>query len=103
MYNISNRINFLDKITTNGIYEVDMGSVDFKDFEWGDPKYYVTSELDLARPDMISYKIYGTTNYWWLICWLNGISDIWNDIRPEMQLKYYPQETMRKALEYAMK
>lgn len=103
MYNITNRINFLDKVETNGIQEVDLGSMSFKDFEWGDPKYYVTSEFDIGRPDMISYKIYGTVNYWWLICWLNGISDVWNDIRAGLQLKYYPQEIMRQAMEYATK
>jgi hypothetical protein len=33
-----------------------------------------------GRPDLISYKAYGTTAYWWLILLANNILDIDEDL-----------------------
>lgn len=41
------------------------------------PIYYRVSEDDLMRPDMISYKVYGTVKYWWLIM---AVNDIFNPL-----------------------
>jgi hypothetical protein len=45
-----------------------------------DPSYYRIEEGDLLRPDMISYKSYGTVRYWWIICYVNGIEDCFHDL-----------------------
>jgi|SRR5690554_7353315 hypothetical protein len=95
--NITTRTNFLSKNIINGKHELDLGSLDFKDFDFGDVKYYMVSEQDLCRPDLISFKIYGTSNYWWFLMWFNGISDIWNDLREDMVLKYPNIEFVRQA------
>jgi len=41
--------------------------------------YRVTSE-DILRPDLISYKNYGTVAYWWLILFVNEIQDPFTDL-----------------------
>jgi len=56
--------------------------VDELDFLWSnmdkftmsqEPGYYRVSTIDGMRPDKVSYKAYGTVNYWWVICLANGI------------------------------
>lgn len=41
---------------------------------------YTIKQEDLQRPDLISYKLYGTDQYWWILMKYNQISDPWNDI-----------------------
>jgi len=42
--------------------------------------YYRIEQDDLMRPDLISYKIYGTIAYWWLIMMINGIQNPLKDM-----------------------
>lgn len=88
MENITYRTNFLNKVKVDSINQRDLGSLDFGDFDFGENFYYRLTPQDVARPDLISYKIYGTTNYWWFIMWYNGVSDVWNDLRDMMLIKY---------------
>ena len=37
--------------------------------------YYRVTDADLMRPDLISFKAYGTADYWWLILAYNDIAD----------------------------
>lgn len=37
-------------------------------------RFTVTSEA--GRPDLISYKIYGSDQYWWILMLINGIMDV---------------------------
>lgn len=39
------------------------------------PSYYRVSDGDTYRPDLISYKMYGTVKYWWIIMFINKIDD----------------------------
>lgn len=80
-----------------GVNEYDLGSMDFKDFDFGEDKFYSCTEQDVCRPDIISYRIYGTVNYWAFLMWYNGITDIWNDIRPSMIIRYPDLELVREA------
>lgn len=34
---------------------------------------YTISSPDANTPAGLSYKFYGTKDYWWFICWFNGI------------------------------
>lgn len=43
-------------------------------------QYYRISQDDIMRPDLISYKAYGSVKYWWLVCYLNDIHDPFNDM-----------------------
>lgn len=97
MKNITYRTNFLEKNVINGITEYDLSSLNFGDYEWGDLDYYRVRLQDVQRPDLISFNIYGTTNYWWFIMWFNGISDIWNDLVEDMILKYPSIDKIREA------
>ena len=49
--------------------------------------YYVVQSSDLMRPDMISYKLYQTVNYWWLLLYINNIYDPFNDLYAGLQMK----------------
>lgn len=43
-------------------------------------KYYRIKDVDIQRPDSISFRIYGTNAYWWIILRANpDIQDVWND------------------------
>lgn len=41
--------------------------------------YYTVKEDDLMRPDLISYKVYRTVEFWWIIAVYNNIADVFND------------------------
>ena len=57
-----------EPLTSDFLYEIEkLTPVD---------RFTVTSEE--GRPDLISYKIYGTTQYWWVLMEMNGILDIEN-------------------------
>jgi hypothetical protein len=83
-----NRYNFFNKVTVNGIPQLDFLWNTLGSFELNyTPSYYRTSSDDIARPDLISYKSYKTVKYWWLICLVNNISNPLTDIEEGMILK----------------
>ncbi len=45
----------------------------------------VTTPIEF-RPDIVSYKAYGTPDYWWKILEFNGISDIY-DFRAGLNIR----------------
>lgn len=98
MENLNARTYYLDKNLINGIEEYDLGSFDPKDFDFGDDIYVMVTENDLCRPELISYKCYGTGDYWWFLMWYNGISDIWNDLAFGIVLKIPQLNKVREFL-----
>jgi hypothetical protein len=42
--------------------------------------YYRVKEEDIMRLDLVSYKVYKTVDYWWLIGVVNQIQDPFNDV-----------------------
>ena len=50
-------------------------------------QFYVLSSEDVARPDLLSYKFYGTPKLYWVILWLNNISDPFEGMYPGMLLR----------------
>lgn len=97
MDNITYRSNFLQEYTVDGNHEYDIGSMDFKDFDFGETSVYMVHYYEVGRPDIISQNIYGTTNFWWFICWFNGISDVWNDLRDGMMIEYPSMDLVLEA------
>lgn len=84
-YAITSLTETLDNTTNN---ELDMLYNNMSKFTMTYPVgYYRVSEYDIMRPDTISTTAYGTTGYWWLICFVNGIYDPFNDLDVGMQLK----------------
>lgn len=44
-------------------------------------------QTEANRPDMLSYKIYGATQYWWVVMWYNHLLQP-KDIRNGMTVRY---------------
>jgi len=44
------------------------------------PSYYRVNGTDTMRPDIISYRHYGTVRFWWIIMLVNGIDNPLTDI-----------------------
>ena len=75
------RTKFYTVLTTNGVQELD--------FLWNglslfvinyNVSYYRVTEVDLLRPDLISYKVYGTIDFWWIILLVNNIDNPFKDL-----------------------
>lgn len=49
--------------------------------------FYVLEAGDVARPDMISYKMYKTPELYWVILSVNGILDPFEGMYPGMLLR----------------
>lgn len=86
MENLIARTRYLQMNNIEGSDEYDLGSFDPKDYDFGDVIRVMVTEKELCRPELISYKCYGTGDYWWFLMWFNGISDVWNDLVPGMVL-----------------
>ena len=76
-----NRTNFYNITQNDSINEYDYLYHNLSRFQTKyTVSYYRVEERDLMRPDLISYKIYGTIGYWWLIMMLNGIQNPLKDM-----------------------
>ena len=76
------RTKFFNKITVRGIEELDFLHHNLSKFKMKyTPVYYRIDIHDINRPDLISYKNYGTIQYWWIICLINGIFNPFEDIK----------------------
>jgi hypothetical protein len=77
-----NRLNFFPINSINGISEPDLANNYFNELfkVTKDLTYYTIQKDDLQRPDILSFKFYGTDEYWWVILKYNNIEDIWNDL-----------------------
>ena len=75
------RTRFYVEESVNSIREVDFLYNNISKFVMKySPGYYRVDESDIMRPDMISYKNYGTVRYWWLLMFINEIEDSFNDL-----------------------
>jgi len=90
----TSRSNFFKTNMVDGIAERDLINVAFNDytFKYDFTKYRLQYN-DYMRPDLISLKFYGTSDYWWIILKCNpSIEDIWNDVAIEdEQEEKYPE------------
>lgn len=41
-----------------------------------------------ARPDLLSHRIYGDVQYWWILILFNGIKDITEDLVTGTEIRY---------------
>lgn len=48
---------------------------------------HVISQAFEGRPDLISYKLYGTVDLWWVICQFNGVVNPLTDLEVGKLLK----------------
>lgn len=78
---IQRRTNYVKTKTVDDVNEKDFLLNSFSYFNWERPmlSYRMTYD-DYLRPDLLSLKIYGTQEYWWIILKCNpGFDDIFND------------------------
>ena len=47
-----------------------------------------TVQNEEARPDLLSYRIFKDTQYWWILLWYNSITNI-KDIKTGMIINYF--------------
>ena len=82
MFNKFKRTNFLTEVSSQReVYEYDLLSSNWDLFEINHPiRYDNIKATDIHRPDLLSYRIYGDSQYWWILCKFNNIDDIWNDM-----------------------
>lgn len=70
------RTKFYNEVTVNGTKELDLLHHNLSKFEIKyDPIYYRVQESDTKGAYLISYKIYGTVRYWWVILLANNIQN----------------------------
>ena len=75
------RTKFYNKTVVDDTPELDYLYNTLSNFEFQySPGYYRVEETDLLRPDLISFKNYGHVRYWWIICIVNKIEDVFADL-----------------------
>jgi hypothetical protein len=81
MLNRYNRSEFYKTENVNGILEKDLLQSKINSYKFKYPfKSYRLQYEDYLRPDLLSRRIFGTQEYWWIILRVNpGLDDIWND------------------------
>ena len=90
MAGIYNRETLFQKNIVDDVKEVDMGSIDFPELDEAKVYSWTTvRDQEYCRPDLVSYRLYGTDELWWFVMWLNGISD-----------PYLPIDKINNAFKY---
>ena len=75
------RTLFYKKFTVDGTEELDFLYNSLSQFKITyQPDYYRISEGDIPDPGAISYKVYGTTEFWWVILLVNDIQNPLTDM-----------------------
>jgi len=78
----------ISEVEVDGVIEKDLPSNNWINFQITRPfSYYTIKEHDRCRPDLISTRVYGTQDYWWILMKYNTVDDIWNDITPDKVLE----------------
>lgn len=95
---LATRTDYLQKLVIDDIAQYDLGSFDPDGYDFGKENFLQVRQMDIARPDLLSYRAYGTMNYWWFLMWYNGICDVWNDLAENQVLKYPDLDVVREFL-----
>lgn len=71
-----NRCNFYNTIVNDGVQELDFLDGNLSEFimQYA-PSYYQVAQNDLLSPDLISYKCYGSSEFWWVIMLVNNLDN----------------------------
>lgn len=70
------RTDFYTVLNVNGNQELDFLWNTLSDFKMNHtPGYYRVGSGDIKRTYRISEKMYGTPQFWWIICLVNGIEN----------------------------
>jgi len=79
------RSNFTEEVEVNGVLEQDLLDNNWDLFEIKRPMtFFTVGRSYIGRPDLLSLKLYGKMNYWWILAKANPeVQDWWNDIEVE--------------------
>jgi hypothetical protein len=78
---LRSRTNIYQLVSVDNISERDINNSQWNLLNIQRPiTYYRVSYGDIQRPDLISLKIYGKIDYWWILMCFNEIYDCWNDL-----------------------
>jgi len=70
------RTKFFKKVTIDGVEQLDHLYNSLSNLVARRPvSFSRLSILDRKRPDLTSYRIYGTVDFWWIYLVFNGIQD----------------------------
>lgn len=59
-----------------------------RDLVWQDDDIrYIVDKTTEARPDLISYKIYGKAMYYWIVLQYNNIVDLEEELTPGREIR----------------
>lgn len=81
MNRIYKRTTYMKTVEVDEILEKDLIQNNWDLFEIKRPIGFGTIQVkDIQRPDTLSQRIYNTPSYWWILCKVNHIDDLWNDL-----------------------
>lgn len=60
-------------------------------------RYFTVTSNYSSRPDLISYELYGSTNYDWLLLTFNNVTDVLNWPPSGLRIKYPVKTIIRGA------
>ncbi len=70
------RTKFFQQVTVDGVKELDFLYNSISNLvARRRPGHYRLSVIDRKRPDITSYRNYGTPAFWWMILAFNGVQD----------------------------
>ena len=74
------RSNFLVTQIVDDIDEKDLVTNTFEYITFKNQMiFYTIVSEDIGSPDLISMKVYGRQDFWWIIMKVNNIEDVYND------------------------
>ena len=83
-----NRLDFYKTVSVDNVDECDFLNNNLSKFVMKrQPSYYTVIQSDLRCPDVISWKMYGTEYFWWLLCLINDVLSPLVDIKAGMTLE----------------
>lgn len=70
------RTLFYKKFTTDGVEELDFLHNSLSQFKITyEPNYYRVDDADIPDPALISFRCYGTVEFWWVLLLVNEIQN----------------------------
>ena len=73
--------DFFQTVTVRGNQEYDFLQNSLSNFTTVYPvSYYQLTAEDIGRMDLISFKVYQTVDYWWLLAYVNDVENIFTDM-----------------------
>jgi len=81
------RTRFYKSFTIDGVRELDFLYNSLSTFPMVyAPGYYRVVDSDIPDAGLISYKVYGTVDFWWILLLVNNIDNPFTELTPGLLL-----------------